>query len=68
MALPPLYLQNLILNARRDVPALNTYKVGLMEAILREALRQLDRNEAEAARSSVQTALDVARWEPPRKS
>jgi hypothetical protein len=69
MALPPLYVQNLTLNARRDVPALNAYKVGLIEAILKDTLRMLDEDRPiDDVRASVRTALDVAVWTPPRGS
>jgi hypothetical protein len=43
---------------------LNVYKLGLIEAILKDALRTSDDNGAAGLRSAMQTALDVARWEP----
>ncbi len=66
MPLPPLYVQNLTLNARRDVPSLNAYKVGLIEAILKDTLKMLDEDRPiDEVRASVRTALDVAIWDPP---
>lgn len=67
MALPPLYEQGLALNARKDVPALNTYKLGLIEGILKETLKLVGADEADGAvRANLRTALDVALWEPGR--
>lgn len=64
MPLPPLYVQNLTLNAR-DRSRLNSYKLGLVEHLLKEAVRLLDDEEPpEAVGDRVRTALEVALWEP----
>lgn len=64
MALPPLYVQNLELKAG-DRPQLWAYKLGLVEHVLKEALRLIDDGEStEVVRERVRTALDVALWEP----
>ncbi|MDQ6796532.1 MAG: hypothetical protein M3011_00665 [Actinomycetota bacterium] len=65
MSLPILYLEGLKQRAMRGDDHLNTYKLGLIEAVLKEALRA-DESEATSTRSAVQTALDVARWDLPR--
>ena len=75
MPLPPLYLQGLVLHARRDVPSLNTYKLGLIEALLKETLAMVDADRPpddpdrppDPVRANLRTALDVALWEPPRR-
>jgi hypothetical protein len=62
-----MYEQNLIVKSH-DRLVLSTYKLGLVEALLKETLRMLD---AEApptdVRAHVRTALDVALWDPPRR-
>jgi hypothetical protein len=63
MALPGLYLEGLTQQALRGREQLNTYKVGLIEAILKEALRADEDSESTTMRSAIQTALEVARWE-----
>ncbi len=66
MTLPPLYEQNLILYSG-DRSRLNSYKVGLMEHILKETLRMMESGESsDAVRASVSTAVEVAVWEPRR--
>ncbi len=53
----------------RGHPALVSYKLGLIEALLKDTLRQVDDVGEEAlglVRSNLRTALDVALWEPPR--
>ncbi len=63
MTLPPLYLEGLTQRALRGQEQLAVYKLGLIEAILKEALRS-EHGEAETAlRSAAQEALEVARWE-----
>ena len=44
---------------------LNAYKLGLIEALLKEALRGSVTPGGEAVQAGIRTALDVARWEPP---
>ena len=66
MPLPELYLEGLTQRALCGQDQLNIYKLGLIEAILKEALRADDEEEHLATiRSAVQTALDVARWDMP---
>ena len=68
MPLPPLYEQGLALNARKDVPSLNAYKLGLIEALLKETLKLVsDDDEQAVVRTNVRTALDVVLWEPARR-
>ena len=64
MALPTLYLEGLNQRAVLGPEKLNVYKLGLIEAILKEPLRADGEPNADALRAAVQTALDVARWEP----
>ena len=64
MSLPALYAEGLAQRALRGQGELNAYKLGLIEAILKDALRA-EEPEPTAIRSAVATALDVARWEPP---
>ncbi len=67
MPLPPLYQEGLMQHALRGNSALVTYKLGLIEALLKDTLRGVDDNEPmEAVRANVRTALDVALWDPPR--
>ncbi len=66
MPLPDLYLEGLSQRALLGEVALNAYKLGLMEAILKEALSVEEADEGHALRARMRTALDVARWEPPR--
>ncbi len=54
-------------HAMRGDPALVTYKLGLIEALLKDTLRDVDDEAAmDVVRAKVRTALDVALWEPPR--
>ncbi len=66
MTLPPLYLEGLTQRALRGQEQLHVYKLGLVEAILKEALRADEAQGAAAIRPAAQTALDVLRWEPRR--
>lgn len=54
-------------HAMRGDSALVTYKLGLIEALLKDTLRGVD-DEApmEVVRASLRTALDVALWDPPK--
>ena len=69
MTLPKLYLEGLTQRALRGQEQLNVYKLGLIEAILKDALRGEEGRDSATVRSAMQTALDVARWEmrPPRR-
>jgi hypothetical protein len=67
MNLPTLYLEGLTQSAFHGDEALSTYKLGLIEAVLKEALRA-DEPDLPSMRSAAQTALDVARWDPPRSA
>lgn len=76
MALPPLYSEGLLQHARRGLVQLQDYKLGIVEALLKDVLRRLDsgaeadavgeaRRVADAVREDVRTALDVVLWEMP---
>lgn len=66
MGLPPLYTEGLLQHARRGLLRLCEYKLGLVEALLKDALRQLDSDGApESIRHDLRTALDVVLWEMP---
>ncbi len=69
MTLPPLYLEGLTQRALRGQEQLGTYKLGLIEAILKGALRAEDSEDVTTLRSAMQDAVEVARWEmrPPRQ-
>ncbi len=68
MTLPPLYLEGLSQKALRGQEQLNTYKLGLIESILKDTLRSQKGQDLPSIRSAVQTAVEVAQWEmrPPR--
>ncbi len=70
MTLPPLYLEGLTQRALRGQHQLDNYKLGLIEAILKEALRDEDGQDLTTLRLAMQNAVEVARWEmrPPRRS
>ena len=63
MTLPPLYLEGLTQRGMLGQAQLNVYKLGLIEAILKEALRSEQGHDVAAIRSAVQTAVEVAQWE-----
>ena len=63
MTLPELYLEGLTQKALRGQQPLNVYKLGLIEAILRDTVRHDVKEDPAAMRSAVRTALEVARWE-----
>lgn len=63
MTLPALYREGLTQRALRGPDQLNVYKLGLIEAILKEACRAGAQDEA-TIRLAIQAALDIARWEP----
>lgn len=65
MTLPSLYVEGLTQRALGGPERLNRYKLGLIEAILKEALRVGEVDDLEAVRAKVRTALDVALWEVP---
>ncbi len=66
MALPPLYTEGLLQHARRGLVQLQDYKLGIVEALLKDALRRLDSDgPADAVRDDVRTALNVVLWEMP---
>ena len=68
MTLPPLYLEGLMQRARLGQERLNAYKLGLVEAILKDGLGGEKGRNPVALHSTVQTALEVARWEMPPPS
>ncbi|MDP8975517.1 MAG: hypothetical protein M3N28_03970 [Actinomycetota bacterium] len=63
MTLPPLYLEGLTQRALLGQEQLEAYKLGLIEAILKEALRSEHGQDVAALRSAVQDAVEVAQWE-----
>lgn len=64
VSLPPLYVQNLELKAG-DPAQLCAYKLGVVEHVLKEALRLIEDDQpTEMVQERVRTALDVALWEP----
>jgi len=65
MPLSQLYVEGLTQRALRGPNQLNLYKLGLIEAILKETLRADEEQDLATIRSAMQTALDVARWEMP---
>ncbi len=66
MGLPPLYREGLLQHARRGLVQLQDYKLGIVEALLKDVLRRLDSDGgADAVRDDVRTALDVVLWEMP---
>ncbi len=62
MTLPQLYVEGLTQHALRGQEQLNTYKLGVIEAILKAALRGGE-DDMSILRSGLQAALAVARWE-----
>jgi hypothetical protein len=68
MTIPPLYAEGLAQHALRGAEQLHGYKLGLIEAILKQALRDEGAEDPEAMRAAMRTAIDVAQWEmrPPR--
>lgn len=66
MPLPALYLEGLMQRSIRGSAELNTYKLGLIEALLKDALRRVDTIDGgDVVNTSLRTAIEVARWEPP---
>ena len=63
MTLPPLYLEGLTQRALLGQGQLNAYKLGLIEAILKEALRAEKDDDVATAHSAMRTAVEVAQWE-----
>ena len=63
MTLPDLYREGLTQRSLGGEAHLNAYKLGLIEAILKEGLRAEDA-EGEVLRAKAREALDVALWEP----
>ena len=63
MSLPPLYAEGLRQHARQGFEKLSVYKLGLIEAILRDILRTMDSTGPDAAKAKIRNALEVAQWE-----
>ena len=63
MTLPPLYREGLSQRALVGQDQLNVYKLGLIEAILKEALRAEAGDDVTTAHSAMRTAVEVAQWE-----
>jgi hypothetical protein len=67
MSLPALYLEGLMQRSLRGRAELDAYKLGLIEAVLKEPLRADGRagGPGQAVDAAVRTAIEVARWDPP---
>jgi hypothetical protein len=66
MGLPPLYKEGLLQHARRGLLQLQEYKLGMVEALLKDVLRRLESDvPPEGVRDDIRTALDVILWEMP---
>ncbi len=63
MTLPALYVEGLRQRALRGEEQLNRYKLGLIEALLKETLDSANGVDTSAIQSSLRTALDVVQWE-----
>ncbi|HVE45636.1 MAG TPA: hypothetical protein VNA57_02655 [Acidimicrobiales bacterium] len=63
-ALPSLYLEGLKQRALLGQEQVTVYKLGLIEAILRDTLRGSSEEEPEL-RTAMEAAIEVARWEMP---
>ena len=63
MTLPPLFREGLCQRALVGENELNVYKLGLIEAILKEALRADQGDDATTAHSAMRNAVEVAQWE-----
>ncbi len=62
--LPPLYVEGLTQKARRGLLDLQVYKLGLIEALLKETLHELEGDaRPDVVAEHVRTALDVTLWE-----
>ena len=62
--LPPLYVDGLTQKAGRGLLDLQIYKLGLVEALLKETLRELEGDARhDVVVDNVRTALDVTLWE-----
>jgi len=70
VSLPPLYSEGLNQHARQGFLELCVYKLGLIEAILKETVRRLDSEDPEVVKARLRDAVAVAQWElrPPRRS
>lgn len=70
MTLPPLYSEGLHQHSREGFLELCVYKLGLIEAILKDTIRRLDTDDPEVVKGKLRDAVAVAQWElrPPRRS
>ncbi len=70
VSLPPLYSEGLHQHARQGFLELCVYKLGLIEAILKDTVRRLDSEDPEVVKARLRDAVAVAQWElrPPRRS
>ncbi len=70
LTLPPLYTEGLHQHSRRGFVELCAYKLGLIEAILKDAIRRIDSEDPEVLKAKLRDAVAVAQWElrPPRRS
>ncbi len=66
MTLPTLYLEGLMQRSVLGSAELNAYKLGLIEALLKDTLRRAGRmDDGDQLQANLRTAIEVARWEPP---
>ena len=68
MVLPALYREGLAQRSLAGEAVLNAYKLGLVEAILKDGLRGERAGDLAALDEAARTALEVVRWEPGRGS
>lgn len=70
MTLPPLYAEGLHQHARQGFLELCVYKLGLIEAILKDSIRRLDGEDSEVVKAKLRDAVAVAQWElrPPKRT
>jgi hypothetical protein len=70
VTLPPLYDEGLRQHSRQGFLELCVYKLGLIEAILKDSIRRIDSDDAEVVKAKLRDAVAVAQWElrPPRRS
>ncbi|MBW3610573.1 MAG: hypothetical protein KY438_03455 [Actinobacteria bacterium] len=66
MTLPTLYLEGLMQRSVLGSAELNAYKLGLIEALLKDTLRRVGAiDDGDELQATLRTAIEVARWEPP---
>ena len=70
VTLPPLYSEGLHQHARQGFLELCVYKLGLIEAILKDAIRRVESEDPDVVKAKLRDAVAVAQWElrPPRRT